>query len=195
MAVATKADIDKRELKYKSFLKHLDEDGRMQENKLCTQIRGAVRQVWMKHPTKLAYLYRKTYPDMDKSTRTKWLVDCECCNQPTKLSDTQIDHKKGEHSLKTFEEILPFAQSILGVKFEDLQVVCIPCHEAITYSERYGMSLEDAFKEKVIISKLKQTVVKQKAELKKYGFSTKEYSNEVKRRECYREINNRVQEK
>lgn len=186
MAVPTKADIAKRKLKYESFLKHLDEDGKMQENKLCTQIRSSVRQVWMAHPTKLAYLYSKTYPDMDRNTRTKWLINCECCEQPTKLANIQVDHLVGEHSLKTFEEILPFAQSILGVKFKDLQVVCIPCHEAITYSERYNMPLEEAFKEKEVIAKLKQTVVKQKAELKKLGYAAKDCTNEAKRRACYR---------
>ncbi len=126
---------------------------------------------------------------MNPNTRTKWLVDCECCNQSFKTSAVQVDHVKGEHSLKTFDDLLPFAESILGVSHEDLQVVCIPCHEAITYSERYGVTLEDAFKEKVVISKTSQTVALQKKELAKFGYTGASVSNEEKRRNCYRDLN------
>jgi len=190
MVVATKAEITKRKKKEEQFKKGLDENGCMSDKKLCTQIRSAVRQAWMKHDTKLAYLYEKTYPDTDPKTRTKWLVDCEMCKKPTKLGDIQIDHIKGEHALLTLEDVVPFAKSILGVGFDDLQCVCVPCHEAKTYAERYNMSLEEAFKEKEVIAKLKQTVAKQKAELKKAGFSTGEMSNADKRRECYRKLLN-----
>ena len=188
MVVATKSDISKRKKKLESFKKGLNEDGSMSEKKICTQIRSAIRGVWMKHPVKLAYLYEHTYPDKNPNTRTKWLVDCELCGKAFKQSDVQCDHKVGEHSLLTLEDVVPFAQSILGVTHEDLQMLCIPCHEAVTYSERYGMSLEDAFKEKDVISKLKQTVPKQKAELKKGGYSAAEISNADKRRECFREM-------
>lgn len=188
MVVATKSEINKRKKKEEQFKKGLDEKGKMSDKKLCTQIRSAVRQAWMKHDTKLAYLYEKTYPDTNPKTRTKWLVDCEMCHTPTKISAIQVDHLSGEHSLLTLEDVVPFAKSILGVGFEDLQCVCVPCHEAKTYSERYSMSLEEAFKEKEVISKLKQTVAKQKAELKKAGYLPKEISNEAKRRECYRKL-------
>ncbi len=188
MTVPSKSDLSKREKKRKDLWKHLNEDGSMDEKKLCTQIRSAIRQVWMKHPSKLALLYDKTIPDMDDSTRTKWLIECECCHKKFKLGDVEVNHKRGENSLKTLDDILPFAMSILGISHEDLEVLCKPCHSAFTYSERYGVTLEEAFKEKEVIAKLKQTVAKQKSELKKAGFSTSETSNADKRRECYREL-------
>lgn len=188
MVVATKQDIEKRKKKLEKFQKGLDENGRMSEKKLCSQLRSAVRGVWMYHDTKLSYLYQHTYPDTDPNTRTKWLVNCEQCKKPTKLGDTQIDHIHGENSLLSLEDVVPFAQSILGVGYEDLRCLCVPCHEAITYAERYGMSLEDAFKEKAVIAKLKQKVPKQKSELKAAGYKTKDTSNEEKRRDCYREL-------
>ncbi|AUR86257.1 hypothetical protein NVP1084O_050 [Vibrio phage 1.084.O._10N.261.49.F5] len=188
MTVPSKVDIQKRKKKRDDLWKGLNENGSMTEKKLCTQLRSAIRQVWMKHPTKLSLIYDRTIPDMDDSTRTKWLIECESCHNTFKLNDVEINHKRGENPLQTLEDVLPFAQSILGVSHEDLEVLCKPCHAAFTYSERYGVTLEEAFKEKEVISKLKQTVVKQKAELKKAGFSASETSNEEKRRECYRKL-------
>lgn len=190
MTVPSKADIAKRQAKLNGMLKKLNEDGSMPESKLCTQLRSAVRQVWKMHDVKVSYLLKMSYPDMDDSTRTKWLVDCECCGEAFKTTDVQVDHIKGEHSLKTLEDLLPFAESILGVSHDDLQVVCVPCHTAITYSERYGVSLEDAFKEKVVIQKTNQTVAEQKKELSKYGYKGSEVSNDDKRRGLYRKLHN-----
>ena len=188
MVVATKVEIAKRKKKLEGFNKGLNEDGSMSEKKICTQIRSAIRGVWMRHPVKLSYLYSHTYPDKNPATRTKWLCDCQMCGKAFKQSDIQIDHKKGEHSLLTLEDVVPFATSILGVTHKDLQCLCIPCHEARTYSERYNMSIEDAFAEKGVIAKLKQAVGKQKTELKKAGYKPKDISNADKRRVCYREL-------
>ena len=186
LTIPSKSDIAKRKKKLDTWLKGLEEDGSMSEKKLCTLLRSSVRQVWFKHPVKLSYLYSKTYPDMDNSTRTKWLVDCEHCRKPFKTNEVQVDHIIGEHSLLCLEDVVPFAKSILGVSHDDLRILCIPCHEACTYSERYGLSVEEAFAEKKVIAKIKQTVAKQKAELKKFGYKPAEYSNEDKRRALYR---------
>tara|TARA_R100000541_G_C1897352_1_gene84133 strand:- start:120120 stop:120707 length:588 start_codon:yes stop_codon:yes gene_type:complete len=186
LTVPSKSDIAKRKKKLDTWLKGLEEDGSMSEKKLCTLLRSSVRNVWMRHAVKLSYLYSKTYPDMDNSTRTKWLIDCEHCGEAFKTSDVQVDHIVGEHSLLTLEDVVPFARSILGVSHSDLRILCVPCHEAITYAERYGLSIEEAFAEKKVIAKIKQTVAKQKAELKKFGYKPAECSNEDKRRALYR---------
>lgn len=188
MTLASKLDISKRKKKLDTWLKGLNEDGSMSEKKLCTLLRSSVRGVWMRHPVKLSYLYSKTYPDKNPVTRTKWLIDCEMCKCSFKTSDVQVDHICGEHSLLSLEDVVPFATSILGVAHKDLQILCIPCHEALTYSERYNMSLEEAFAEKSVIAKLKQTVPKQKQELKLAGYKPKDISNADKRRECFREL-------
>lgn len=188
MTQPTKEDIRKRQEKLDKLLKGLNADGSMPEGKLCTQLRSAVRQVWMMHDVKVSYLMKQSYADMDMTTRTKWRVLCECCGESFKTSDTQVDHKKGEHSLKTFEDLVDFANSILGVSHNDLQIVCVPCHSAITYSDRYNVTLEEAFKEKPVIAKINQTVAVQKKELLKAGYLAKDITNEEKRRNCYREL-------
>lgn len=188
MAVPSRLDIKKRQDKLEKLLKGLNEDGSMSESKLCTQMRSAVRQVWMYHPVKISYLLSKSYADMNPNTRTKWLVDCEYCKEAFKTGDVQVDHIKGEHSLKTIKELEKFARSILGVSHEDLQVLCVPCHGVLTYAERYGVCVEAAFLEKAVIAKLDQTAAAQKTELTKHGFKPKDMSNEVKRRVCYRKL-------
>lgn len=191
MVVATKEEIAKREKKRQELWKGLNPDGSMTEKQLCTQLRSAIRSVWMKHKTKLSYLYDRTFPDTDPNTRTKWLVECEMCFLPFKLSEIEINHKKGENPLQTLDDVLPFAQSILGVTHDDIECLCVDCHSVLTYSQRYGVTLEEARTQKGVISKMKQTVAKQKAELKKAGFAPAEYSNEKLRRECYTKLLNK----
>mgnify|MGYP000318381085 CR=1 FL=1 len=188
MTIASKEDISKRKKKLDTWLRGLNEDGSMSEKKLCTLLRSSVRNVWMKHPVKLSYLYSKTYPDTNKNTRTKWLIDCEVCNRCFKTSEVQVDHIVGEHSLLSLEDVVPFAKSILGVSHKELQIVCVPCHEILTYSERYGVSIEEATAEKKVIVKINQPVSKQKVELKKYGIKDKDMSNADKRRYIYRKL-------
>lgn len=191
MTIPSKADIDKRKKALEKFKKGLDVNGKASEKSLCSAIRSAIRQVWMKHNTKLAYLYERTIPDMNPETRTKWLIQCECCGGMFKLGDVEVNHKRGENQLLTFEDVLPFTQSILGVGFDDIEVLCKGCHSILTYSERYGVTFEAAKKEKLIIEKINQTVSQQKKELLANGFTTTEISNEEKRRECYRKLLNK----
>ena len=188
MTVPSKADIDKRKKALEGFKKKLDADGKASEKTLCSAIRSAIRGVWMKHETKLAYLYERTVPDMNPNTRTKWLIQCECCGEMFKLGEVEINHRKGENQLLSFEDVLPFTKSILGVGFNDIEVLCKDCHSIQTYSERYGVSLEEAKLEKYVIQKINQTVAIQKKELLAYGYKASEVSNEEKRRDAYRQI-------
>lgn len=188
MTVPSKADIEKRKKALEKFKAGLDAEGRCTEKSLCTAIRSAVRKTWMRHPTKLAYLYEHTYPDMNPDTRTKWLCDCEMCGKAFKLADIEVNHKKGENSLLSFDDMAPFAKSILGVGFEDIEVLCKDCHAILTYSERYGVSLDEARKKKVVIQKLKQKVATQKKELLAYGFKKSDITNEDLRQACYEKL-------
>jgi hypothetical protein len=188
MVQPSKEDIKKRQQKLDKLLRSLNEDGSMPESKVCTQLRSAIRKVWFMHDVKVSYILKNSYPDMEDGTRTKWLIDCECCGKPFKTSDIEVDHINGENSLKTLDDLVDFAKSILGVSHEDLRVLCSECHAAITYAARYGVTFEQAIKEKVVISKIKQTVVIQKKELAKFGYTSNQTTNEEKRRSCYREL-------
>lgn len=153
MTVPSQADIKKREDKLKEFMKKLNEDGSPQEKHVVSVVRSAIRQAWMKSDVKLAYLYSKTIPDMDDSTRTKWLVRCEICNDLFKLSDVEIDHVRvGGSSFTKVEDFPNYFNNILMVNFDGLQVLCKEgCHRTKTLSESLNISFDDAKIEREVI--------------------------------------------
>lgn len=151
MTVPSQADIKKREDKLKEFMKKLNEDGSPKEKHVVSVVRSAIRQAWMKSDVKLAYLYSKTIPDMDDSTRTKWLVPCEICGKMFKLTDIQVDHRYGNHSFTKVEDFENYFNKILMVNFNDLQILCEPDHQIKTISESLGISFEEARIEKEVI--------------------------------------------
>lgn len=153
MTVPSQADIKKREDKLKEFMKKLKEDGSPQEKHVVSVVRSAIRQAWMKSDVKLAYLYSKTIPDMDDSTRTKWLVRCEICEGLFKLSDVEIDHVHvGGSSFTKVEDFPNYFNNILMVNFDGLQVLCKEgCHRTKTLSESLNISFDDAKIEREVI--------------------------------------------
>lgn len=151
MTVPSQVDIEKREDKLKEFMKKLNEDGSPQEKHVVSVVRSAIRQAWMKSDVKLAYLYSKTIPDMDDSTRTKWLVPCEICGKMFKLTDVQIDHKLGNHSFTKVTDFENYFNNILMVGFNDLQILCEDDHLSKTLSEKLGITFEEAVVEREVI--------------------------------------------
>lgn len=151
MTVPSQADIKKREDKLKEFMKKLNEDGSPQEKHVVSVVRSAIRQAWMKSDVKLAYLYSKTIPDMDDTTRTKWLVPCEICGKLFKLTDVQIDHKLGNHSFTKVTDFENYFNNILMVGFDDLQILCEDDHLSKTLSEKLGISFQEAVLEREVI--------------------------------------------
>lgn len=151
MTVPSQADIKKREDKLKEFMKKLNEDGSPQEKHVVSVVRSAIRSAWMKSDVKLAYLYSKTIPDMDDTTRTKWLVRCEICGKLFKLTDVQIDHKLGNHSFTKVSDFENYFNNILMVGFDDLQILCEDDHLSKTLSEKLGITFQEAVLEREVI--------------------------------------------
>ena len=143
MATPSKAEIDKVQKKLESFLKKLNPDGSpkrpMDDNLAKGLMRDAVRKKWMHCPTKLAFLLINRIPDMDNSTRTKWLQRCNICGNMFKEQDVNVDHIHGEIEFTEWSLAQPYASSILDVKFSDLQILCIPDHKTKTRCEQLGL--------------------------------------------------------
>lgn len=144
-------DIKNRENKLNDFLSKIDENGKSTEKQMLAVVRSSIRKAWMRSPTKLAYLYSKTLPDMDDNTKTKWKIQCECCKSFFKINEVEVDHKHGNHSLLSIADFENFFNKILMVGFDDLQILCKNCHDIKSYSEKFNMTLEDAEIEKKII--------------------------------------------
>ena len=161
MTVPSQADLKKREAKLQQFLKKLDADGKPQKKHVLSVVRGAIRSSWMKSDVKLAYLYMNTIPDMDDSTRTKWLWRCEICDNLFKLVDVEVDHKSGNHTFTKLEDFPSYFENILMVGFNDLQILCREDHAIKTLSEANGISFEEAGILKIAIDLQKKKLDKE----------------------------------
>jgi len=185
VAVPIESDIIKYKGKLETHLKQLDEDGRVSENKLVSMLRSAIRQVWMYSPVKLAKLEQGRIPDLNPNTRTKWLWECEHCGELFKQADVEVDHKKGNWPFACINDFLAFYDNILRVKLDELQILCKPHHEIKTYAEKYGLTFEEAEKEKEVIKFKKLKANEQKYALALLKLKPKR-DNEEGRTEVYR---------
>lgn len=172
-------DIKKKQQQLAKQLKNIcNKTGKQREKDIVAVVRGAVRKAWMRSNTKLSLLAKSAIhvTDVPKdrlpkglTKASKWLYECSMCKDYFIPSKIQCDHIKGEHSLKTYDDMVGFTQSILDVGWEDLQLLCVDCHSYKTYSERYNVTLDEARKEKEVIAIMNSGVVKQKAFIKKHG--------------------------
>lgn len=147
-------------------------------------IRGGIRRhLWAKNPIKLEFMKDSRQRIINPSVKgrkahpTVWGGVCEQCNKEFPTNAMEVDHKIGGHSLRHVEDIQKFVEGIVFVRKEDLAWLCKPCHKAKTYSERSGMSLEDAIIEKQTIAIMKGD---EKAWLRSQGLTPA--SNAKKRR-------------
>ena len=185
MAVPTEADIKKKANELAEHLKQLDSSGRLTEKKLVSMLRSAIRQVWMAAPNKLAKLELARIPDMDSSTRTKWLFKCEKCGGLFKGTDVQVDHIHGNHQFIELKDFENFCNKILNASLDDLQVLCIEEHECKTWLEANGYDWTNEEHWSIgIATKKAITTIKEKKDkifLQEKGITPA--SNQEKRRE------------
>lgn len=199
----TKSDNYKKDLK--ALQQRLDKNlkkvdpttGRPKESDVVGVVRSAVRKSWMRAPSKLSFIQQRAVhvedvPLKDRPPKlskiSKWLYKCEMCLYYHIAKNMEVHHREGEHSLKHYHQMEGFTRSILDVGWEDLSLLCVPCHSVITYSERYGVTLEQAKKEKAVIGVMNTKAKGQRAFLIKH--KVKPDSNEAKRREQIRRVIN-----
>lgn len=137
-------------------------------------IRGGIRRhLWSKNPVKLQFMKesRVQIPnDNPRSMKRFPTVSggcCEMCGGLFKEKDMEVDHRTGEHSMRHVEDIQSFVEGIVFIRKEDLAWLCKACHGIKTYSERYGVSIEEARVEKKVILLVKEGKVL--AFLKEHG--------------------------
>ncbi|HHB9680484.1 TPA: hypothetical protein ACOAY7_002867 [Vibrio cholerae] len=188
--IADQFEREKHQKELEKFLKQLNPDGTpkklLTKSALMSIIRGAIREkCWMYTPNKLAFENMSTIPDEDVDSRRRWKRQCEDCGQWFNKSEVQTDHRKGEHSLKDFDEIWDFYLSINNVGFDGMSSLCEECHSIKTMMERYNYTREEALILKKVTAWEKEykTAGKQKDWLLKKGFSEEEVSNPEKRRQ------------
>lgn len=118
-------------------------------------LRGCLRKAWSRNPIKLNLLKKKrkqiANPNPKGKKETVWGFDCEVCNNTYIMAEGEVDHIVGAGSLKSVNDIQGFVERLLFVTEDDLRLVCKPCHRAITYAEKEGISFEDAMATKKAI--------------------------------------------
>lgn len=126
------------------------------ESSFMSWIRGGIRRgLWNKSPVKLEFLkeHRRQIPNPNPKGRkpTVWGGDCALCGETFIESKLQVDHKQGNHKLTSIEDIQDFIEGIVLVGRDGLQMACKDCHDIKSYSDKYGISFEEARAEKMAI--------------------------------------------
>jgi 5-methylcytosine-specific restriction endonuclease McrA len=158
------------------------------ESAFLSFIRGGIRRhLWSKNPVKLQFMKENrvkmvnTNPRSMKAHPTVWGFKCEQCLKTFAGGNCEVDHKTGEHSLKTVTDIQKFVEGVVFVRKEDLALLCKPCHKVKTHAERYGLSIREAMAQKQAIEKNKESVKNVVAFLTEHGYNAA--STKEKRRE------------
>ena len=135
------------------------------ESAFMSWLRGGIRRMWSKHPVRIEFMKqnRIRIPNPNKNGKTKevWGGVCALTGELTPQTSLEVDHKKGNHSLRSIDDIQSFIESILLVTFEDLQLVSKDAHKIKSYAEKYNMTFDEAkvHKEVIEICKDRQKVV------------------------------------
>lgn len=151
-------------------------------------LRGGLRRaIWEKYPGKILFKKSKlTKPPEGYTGRAKSGAECALTGVWTGNSKLQVDHIKGESSLKDWSDIEPFIRH-LCTNNDNMQLVEIEAHKVKTYAERNNLTFEQALVEKQVIQFKKLPADKQKETLLKYYESSKIATTISKRVEQYRE--------
>lgn len=137
------------------------------EQQYLAWLRSSIRSVWSKHPIKLALIQKRRYKGVI-GIRKMYVIDCEKCGKPHKLSQIEVNHKNTVGSF-TLESFGSWVQRVLLVQEEDLELLCKDCHGVITYSERYKVDLLEAEIQKLRVRFQKLPVHEQDIRLAEMG--------------------------
>jgi len=128
--------------------------------KFMSFVRGGIRKsLWQRHPVKLDFIKnnrkRIKNPNPKGKVAMVWGGECYLCGNDFVQKDLQVDHLKGNYSLKTMDDLQSFVEAMLFVAEDDLALVCHSCHKIKSHAERKGITFEEARVEKVIIEMMK----------------------------------------
>ena len=120
-------------------------------------IKGILRKGWARHPVKLKLINkrRKQIPNPNPKGKkpTVWGSTCEICGQDFVIGDMEVDHKQDETAkLVQLSDIQSCAEMLLCVVEEDLRLICKGCHSIHSYSQKMGISFEEAKSEKEVVA-------------------------------------------
>ena len=154
-----------------------------------TWMRGSLRRgLWEKYPPKIQFKNSKcSRPPQGYTGRAKTGAYCALTGDWEGKSKLQVDHIKGNASLKDWEDVEGFIAHLCSTE-DNLQLVTKEAHYVKSYAERWDLSFEEALVEKQVIKFMKNSVAKQKSVLKGHGVPEDQLSNAGKRKDAIRSI-------
>lgn len=163
-------------------LRRMSKEFGLSEKEVCTSFRADVRNLWGKSIFKKT-IYNssviKVKNDNPRSMKRFPYVKkhkCSLCGEYFTAPETELDHLESENTMTKFEHAESFIQTIFFTSPTKLQILCkdkkkkvkgksqvvrFGCHAIRTYSERYGVSFEQAKAEKTALELIKQKLDKE----------------------------------
>jgi hypothetical protein len=82
---------------------------------------------------------------------------CTCCGKDTVQTDIEIDHISDTGGTFTgIDDVRDYVAYLFLIDFKSIRAVCKDCHKSITYSQRAGVSVEEARLQRKVLEFLKQ---------------------------------------
>ncbi len=115
------------------------------EASFWSYLRGGLRRgLWEKSPIKLDFKNKNvSKPPDDYTGRAKTGSYCALTGKWVGKSASEVDHKDGNVSLLSENDILDFIKHLIPPP-DSLQLVDKEAHKTKSYAERYGLSMEEA---------------------------------------------------
>ncbi len=131
------------------------------ESAFMSWLRGGLRRgCWVRHPVKLEFIKRNRIKIPNPNPKGKvsqvWGGICSLTGETHVIANLEVDHIKGNHSLKVLSDIENFIKGIVLITLDDLQFVSKEAHKIKSYAEKQGISFEEAKIEKEVIEIIKQ---------------------------------------
>lgn len=122
------------------------------KSEFFTWLRGALRrEVWSKYPPKLAFKNKNcTKPPEEYKGKAKSGAYCALSNKWVNKSNLEVDHIKGNVSLRSWEDLLPFVRHLCASE-DNMQLVSKEAHKIKSYAEKNNITFEQAELEKYLI--------------------------------------------
>ena len=155
--------------------------------KYVEALRACIRKAWQFHPMKRLYKESKAKriknprPNPRRGFEFVKGYTCEICGRDFVEKDIEVDHKVGHNKFTHIDDFNSYANRILHVAPEDLQILCAypdtdvrsrerhSCHKVKSYAESSGLTFEEALIIKRVISIEKAGDGKVQSALIKFG--------------------------
>lgn len=149
-----------------SEFKRMAEEFEISDKEVLSSVRTMIRSMWGDSVFKTEFLKRNSELVVNENPRSKKRYPmvrkyrCAICGELFGSTEVELDHLESENTLTSYEHINDFMTNIVLTSPDKLQVLCkdkkskklgvtrFGCHSTKTYSERYGVSFEEARAEK-----------------------------------------------